>query len=121
MGGRHGILILQQKMTQTEQLKSSERLAVLKFPPASEKDHRQAKEEFEKIAKKLLPVLSEAKKSAMEIQDPLLRKIHMKEEQAKWIRFVEFYESNNKFKWWKINSYCFKNVFHDILNPKEEE
>lgn len=108
-------------VNQKEQLKRSERLAVLKFPPAERKDHREAKAEFEKIAKKLLPFLSEAKKSAMEIQDLQLRSIHMKEEKAKWIRLVDFYEANTKFKWWKVNPYCFSNTFKDILNPKEEE
>lgn len=99
----------------------SERLAHLKFPPAAPKDHKEAKKEFEKIAKKLLPALSAALKSSEGIQDPTLRKIHMREEQAKWIRLVNFYEENNKFKWWKPNPYVFKNIFKEILNPKEEE
>lgn len=103
-----------------EQLRNSERLAVLKFPPNAIKEHKEAKREFEKIANKLIPVLSAAKKSAMEIQDPLLRSIHMKEEKAKWIRLVDFYEDNNKFKWWKINPYSFANTFKDILNPRKE-
>lgn len=108
-------------INQLQELQKSERLAVFKFPPSSRQDHRSAVEEFEKIMKKFIPFMEAAKKSAMEIQDPLLRSIHMKEEQAKFIRLVDFWEANHKTKWWKINPYVFRNTFRDILNPKTED
>lgn len=98
----------------------SERLALLKFPPASQKEHKEVTKEFEKILEKFHPVLERVLKEVSTIQDETLRSIFMKEEQGKYILLVQFYENNHKLKWWKMNPYAFKNNFHEIINPTEK-
>ena len=107
-------------MAEKLDITKSERLALLKFPPASPKEHKEATKEFEKILGKFHPVLERVLKEVSTIQDETLRSIFMKEEQAKYIRLVQFYEDNHNLKWWKMNPYAFKNNFNEIINPTEK-